>query len=142
MHTHTMIGSHPDVRGDTNDALIGAIDEMLACAQACVTCADACVAEEMVPDLRQCIRLNLDCADLCFAGASLASRRTGSNEVVLKLVLQACAEACRLCGTECRRHSAMHEHCRICAEACASCEDACRSAAASITPGDQRVGLG
>jgi hypothetical protein len=132
MHAQQMIASHPQVRGKTNDALVRCIEECLACGQACTSCADACLAEGAVAELTQCIRLNLDCADLCFVGAALGSRRTGSNEAVLKAALAACAEACRICGEECRRHAGKHEHCRICAEACGSCEQACRDAMASI----------
>jgi hypothetical protein len=30
-----------------------------------------------------------------------------------------------VCGAECQRHAAHHEHHRICAEACHRCEAAC-----------------
>src|SRR3546814_8024459 len=63
-HMREMISSHPSVQGNTNDALISCIEECYSCAQSCTSCADACVAEEMVDQLRQCIRLNLDCADI------------------------------------------------------------------------------
>jgi hypothetical protein len=132
MRTEQMIATHPDVRGNTNDALINAIDEMYACAQTCTSCADACLAEQMVAELRQCIRLNLDCADVCSAAAMLSSRRTGSNEEVIRKMLNACFTACRVCGQECRRHASRHEHCRICAESCESCASACQNAMRSM----------
>jgi hypothetical protein len=59
--------THPDVRGSVIEALVRCIDECYACAQACTACADACLAEDMVQQLKQCIRLNLDCADVCAA---------------------------------------------------------------------------
>lgn len=99
-----------------------------ACAQTCTSCADACLAEEMVAQLRQCIRLNLDCADVCDAFATLGSRRTGSNEEVIRKLLDACITACRVCGEECQRHASKHEHCRVCADSCRRCETACQSA--------------
>ena len=132
MHVREMISTHPDVKGNMNDALVRCIEECYACAQTCTSCADACLAEDMVPQLRQCIRLNLDCADICVATGALASRRTGSNEQVIRLALEACAAACRLCGEECARHAEMHEHCRICAESCRRCEQACQEAIRSI----------
>ena len=134
MHAMEMISTHPDVRGNTNDVLIECIEECYDCAQACISCADACLAEDMVDMLRQCIRLNLDCADVCAATGRLASRRTGSNELLLRTMLEACSEACRLCGDECDRHAEEHEHCRICAEACERCERACIEAARTIRP--------
>lgn len=134
MHAMEMISTHPDVRGDTNDVLIRCIEECYDCAQICLSCADACLAERMVAELRQCIRLNLDCSDVCLATGALASRRTGSNEALLRRMLEVCAEACRLCGEECGQHVDRHEHCRICSERCLRCERACNEAAATITP--------
>jgi len=128
MQTKEMIATHPDVRGNVNRALIDAIDAAYSCAQTCTSCADACLAEEMVAQLRQCIRFNLDCADVCAATATVGTRRTGSNEEVIRKMLDACIVACRLCGQECQRHAGKHEHCRVCAEACRRCETACQNA--------------
>jgi hypothetical protein len=134
MHAHQMISTHPEVRGSTNDALIRCIEACYDCAQVCTSCADACLAEDMVTELRQCIRLNMDCADICAATGSIGTRRTGSNEALLKRMLETCAEACRLCGDECAQHAQMHEHCRICEEACRACEQLCRESSSTITP--------
>jgi len=134
MHTHDMIAAHPQVGGNTNGVLLSCIDACFDCAQTCTSCADACLAESSVSELTQCIRLNLDCADVCTTAGTVATRRTGSNERIIKQMLEICAEACRLCGEECSRHARMHEHCRICAEACKRCEQACRNASKTITP--------
>ena len=45
MQTKEMIATHPDVRGNVNQAFIDAIDAAYACAQTCTSCADACLAE-------------------------------------------------------------------------------------------------
>ena len=84
-----MIRTHPDVKGNVNEALIRCIEECYSCAQACTSCADACLAEDMVQQLRQCIRFNLDCADVCAATGAVATRRTGSNEQVIRSMLEA-----------------------------------------------------
>jgi len=135
MHAQQMIASHPQVQGNTNEVLIHCIEECFDCAQACTSCADACLAEPNVQDLRQCIRFNLDCADICLATGTVATRRTGSNEQVIRAMLEACAEACRLCGEECARHAERMEHCRICADACRRCEQLCRDALATVGGG-------
>jgi hypothetical protein len=132
MHTKEMTAAHPDVRGNVNQSLIDAIDAAHACAQTCTSCADACLAEEMVAQLRQCIRLNLDCADVCEALATLGSRRTGSNEAVIRKLLDTCITACRLCAEECARHAGQHEHCRVCAASCQHCEAACQDALSGL----------
>lgn len=134
MHAQEMISSHPQVRGGANDALIRAVEECFSCAQTCVACADACLGEEMVADLAECIRLNLDCADVCLTAGKTGTRRTGSNEMVIAAMLDACAIACGRCAEECDRHAGKHEHCRICAAACRDCETACRQARDSVSP--------
>ena len=123
MQTEQMIATHPDVQGNINRDLIEAIEAAYACAQTCTSCADACLAEEMVAELRQCIRLNLDCADVCDTTGRVLSR--WGEERIQTAVLEACLQACRLCAEECERHADMHEHCRVCAVACRECEEAC-----------------
>lgn len=132
MHAMEMIRTHPHVRGNTNDALIRCIEECYDCAQACTACADACLGEAEAAKLAQCIRLDLDCADVCLATGAVASRRTGSNERVIGAMLAACETACRICAEECERHGGIHAHCRVCAEACRRCERACAEAAPTV----------
>ncbi|MBN1240901.1 MAG: four-helix bundle copper-binding protein [Gammaproteobacteria bacterium] len=132
MHAQEIISTHPHVKGSTNQALIRCIEECYDCAQACTACADACLGEDMAKELAQCIRLNLDCADVCHATGTIATRRTGSNQDLIRSMLETLALACRLCGEECERHASKHEHCRICAEACRSCEQACVEARRSM----------
>lgn len=133
MHAREMISTHPHVRGQTNDALIHCIESCYDCAQTCITCADACLGESSVADLVQCIRMNMDCADVCSATGAVTTRRSGSNEIVIRTMLKACALACRLCAEECERHASDHEHCRICAEACRNCEADCQAAMRTLS---------
>src|SRR5690606_7137629 len=104
----------------------------LECAHTCTACADACLSEEMVADLRACIRTNLDCADVCESTARVLSRQAGWNPANARVMLEACAQLCRSCGDECGQHAEMHEHCKVCAEACKRCEDACNQLLASL----------
>ena len=134
MQTKRMFSKHPEVHGDTDEALVAAIEEALACAQACTACADACLAEQGVSHLRQCIRVNLDCADVCSVTASVVTRRTGVECAVIRTVLDACAKVCGLCAQECRRHADMHEHCAVCAEACDASQQACQAALRALGP--------
>lgn len=132
MHAQSMIATHPQVEGHANEALIRCIEACHDCALSCTACADACLGEPMVAELRQCIRLCLDCADLCALTATLATRRTGSNDQVLRQALELCADACRYCADECRRHAGHHAHCRICAEICQDCFETCATAAPTL----------
>ena len=74
-------------------------------------------------------RLDLDCADICTITGRIMTRRTGSDDEVIRRMLSVCAAACRLCAEECQKHAAMHEHCRICAESCRRCMEACQELA-------------
>jgi len=128
MQAREMISAHPDVYGSISEPLIACIEACFDCAQTCTSCADACVAEERVAQLRQCIRLNLDCADICIAAGAFALRRAGSNQQVLRAMIEPCALTCRICVEECDKHAGQHEHCKVCAAECRSCEQVCTAA--------------
>jgi hypothetical protein len=128
MSIRKMIALHPDVQGHVNQPLGDAAHHLMYCARMCLSCADACAAEEM--DMRECIRACLDCADVCEATGKLAVRRTGSNEQVLREMLEQCARVCDVCAAECERHD--HEHCKLCAQMCRECAEDCRNAAMAV----------
>ena len=112
---------------DVDRAMLAAtIDTVLECGEACTECADACLSEDSVAALARCIRLNMDCADVCSTTARILSRHTAADVAISRAVLEACVVACASCAAECAQHADMHEHCRICAEACRRCEQACR----------------
>lgn len=128
-YTQRMLDRHPMQHADPR--LVAAIDALEACAQACNICADACLSEAKVADLRRCIALNLDCADICTTAARVLSRST-AGMVLLREQLELGIAACEACASECEQHSEMHAHCRICAEACRACIDACRGALGGV----------
>jgi hypothetical protein len=103
------------------------------CSATCTLCADDCLSEGDVAELVKCIRLNLDCADICAATGRVVSRQTEYDANVTRAALQACIAACRGCGEECARHSEHGvEHCRVCAEECDRCARACEALLAAI----------
>jgi hypothetical protein len=130
--TLEMIKTHPLEPFMDAEKLASAIAEMYTCAQACTSCADACLGEKKVEWLAGCIRLNLDCADVCNATGAVLSRMTRPDTGLMKAMVQACAQACSACTAECDKHAEMHAHCRVCANACRSCEKACRDIMESI----------
>jgi hypothetical protein len=72
-----------------------------------------------------CIRLCLDCTDICTATGGVISRLADYDPSAARPLLQACVAICKSCGDECVRH-AHYEHCRVCEQACRRCELACR----------------
>jgi hypothetical protein len=120
-----MLEAHPWPGHVDRELLALCIEDCVECTQICTSCADACLSEEGVAELRKCIRLDLDCADICAATAKVLTRQTEYDAPTSKAQLEACGEACATCAEECERHAGDHEHCRICAEVCRSCEEAC-----------------
>lgn len=134
MAAREMISSHPTQPRDLDpDRLQECIEACFACAQTCTSCADACLTEDDVAELTDCIRANLDCADMCEATGRLLSRYAGQPTNLVKAFLDTCAAACRTCAEECEKHASRHEHCAICARACRRCEEACRDLAGALS---------
>lgn len=125
MRSEDLIISHPVKPQFDPERMAAFLDAVAECEQACLSCADACLGEESRGQLVHCIRINQDCADVCWATARLVSRRTSPDLKVIQSQVQTLSLVCTSCREECRRHSSSHEHCRVCAEACARCEDAC-----------------
>lgn len=95
------------------------------CIAACEHCAAACLGEADVTAMADCIRTDIDCADVC----NLVARLTARGSVHGKHLLQECIEVCEACAAECEKHAHHMDHCRECAEACRRCAEACRAAA-------------
>jgi len=66
-----------------------------------------------------CIRLDMECAAICYAAAQVMS--LGGQSVAELCAI--CANICNACAEECSKHD--NEHCRECAEACRACADVC-----------------
>jgi hypothetical protein len=126
-YARRMLDTYPRTFDVDADVLAAAIDALTECAQACNADNAADLAEHNVADMVKCIRLCLDCTDICTTTAAVTGRLTDYDVSVIRPLLQACVAICASCGEECERHAAMHAHCRICGEACRRCEQACRA---------------
>lgn len=139
MNVQEMMRAHPRAGSAISDPLAECIERCFSCAQTCTACADACLSEDMIDSLRRCIRLDLDCADICTMTGRVLSRRTESDEEVLVQLLEVCARICQTCAEECEGHAAQHLHCNICAAECRRCEESCRRAMQDIGGASGRV---
>jgi len=126
-HVREMLETSPRTLEFDIDELVAAIEACLDCEQSCTACADADVAEDDVANLRRCIGLCSDCADICSTTARVLSRETRHDPVLVQRQLEACVRSCASCAEECHRHAAHHAHCRVCEEVCSICERACRT---------------
>jgi hypothetical protein len=109
-----------------DNLLAAAIDAISDCAQACQADTDADLSEQNLAGMVKCIRLCLDCIDICAATGAVLSRLAEYDSGATLPLLESCIAICNSCGEECEHHAPHMEHCRICADACRRCEQACR----------------
>ena len=96
-----------------------------ACLKAMVAC-EHCSAHDLMDEgenaeqMKRCIRINRDCADVCSLTARLLARHSEHGMHLMK----ECMELCEKCAQECEQHE--HQHCKECAAACRACLEECR----------------
>ena len=132
-YARQLLDSYPGTLNADAGMLAATIDALRDCAQACAADADADLAEQDLAEMVKCIRLCLDCVDVCTATAGVVSRQTDYDASITRPLLEACVATCKSCGDECGRHAQHHEHCRICAEECRRCEEACSAVLDAIS---------
>lgn len=96
------------------------IEACVRCAYTCEICAEACLGVSNVTAMAECIRLDRDCAEICW----LASEYMSRNSHFAADLCRVCAEICDACEIECQKHEV--EHCQRCAKACHHCAEECR----------------
>jgi hypothetical protein len=131
-YARQLLDTYPGTVTVDAGVLAGAIDALSDCAQACIADVDADLSEQNVTEMVTCIRLCLDCADVCTATIGVTSRQASYDINVARPLLEACVAICKSCGDECGRHAQMHQHCRVCEQACRVCEQACRQLLATL----------
>ena len=131
-YARQLLDTYPGTVTVDAGVLAAAIDALSDCAQACTADVDADLSEPNVTEMVTCIRLCLNCADVCTATIGVTSRQASYDVNVTRPLLEACVAICNSCGDECERHAQMHEHCRVCAQACRRCEQACRHLLATL----------
>jgi hypothetical protein len=103
------------------------ISACIQCAQACEHCATSCLLEDDVKMMAECIRLDRDCANVCWTAAAFMSRDSQFTHEICRI----CTDVCDVCGAECRKHDM--EHCQACADSCEACAEECRRMVGATT---------
>jgi len=98
------------------------IDQLYFCAAQCTRCYDACNIEKNKENLKKCLMLDQDCADICRLTGQLYERNSESVDAFLNL----CGKICERCAAECEKHADL-EHCKKCADVCRKCAKMCQS---------------
>src|SRR5450830_803036 len=100
--------------------MLGPIEKecLLACNEcmaACLECAITCLKEDDPKAMVHCLKLDMECADVCRLAAASIAR--GDDH--LNAVCTLCAQVCHACAAECAKHPM--QHCKHCAESCQRC---------------------
>jgi hypothetical protein len=104
---------------------------LLDCRIACSHCADTWLASSPVgPEALRCIRLLLDCSDLCGAAEELLPFASEISPPVLRSHLNTCRVACERCLRDVPRHRSAPLGSVV--EACRTVQHACNDAYALL----------
>lgn len=97
------------------------LEKICECQTTCKYCFNACLEEKDVHMMTRCIKLNVECAEVCGLTISSLAYESEFSAEVLKL----CIHACEKCAEECGKHQ--YIHCIECAKACRECAEACQA---------------
>ena len=98
-YARQLLDAYPGTLNADPGMLAATIDALGDCAQACAADADADLRERDLAEMVRCIRLCLDCADVCTATAGVISRQTDYDANITRPLLQACAATCKAAAT-------------------------------------------
>ena len=107
----------------TQNRYMNCIIACYRCAAACDHCSVACLSEEDPSAMSDCIRADMDCAQICRLAAAAMAR----NSDFVSSIWRLCAEICDACASICEKYE--HDHCQDCAKACRACADECATMA-------------
>jgi hypothetical protein len=96
------------------------------CAITCERCVSLCMNEDDPSLMAKCIKLNLDCADMCLH----TIKSTTSNFLLVRNSLAAVKELCQKCAQEYRKFKI--DYCQACADICERCAAECHDQSLNI----------
>ena len=125
-YARQLLDTYPSALHADAGVLAATIDALSDCTEACIADTEADLNEPDLAEMVKCIRLCLNCADVCAATMGVVTRQAEYDPNVTRPLLEACVAICKSCGDECARHAPHMAHCRVCEQACRRCEQACR----------------
>src|SRR5215470_8592476 len=97
-YARQMLDTYPRTLTVDAGVLAAAIDAISDCAQACTADTDADLSEQNLAEMVKCIRLCLDCTDICTATGAVLSRLAEYDDDTTRRLLEACVSICNSCG--------------------------------------------
>ncbi|GEJ55411.1 four-helix bundle copper-binding protein [Anaeromyxobacter diazotrophicus] len=108
--------------GHMAEQLRRCIQECLSCFSVCEQTLAHCLRKGGKHAAAEHVKLLVDCAECCRAGASMMSRESAFHARMCAL----CADVCKACEESCEEFRD-DQQMTACADACRSCHDACRA---------------
>ena len=108
-------------KGVHRDVPLECMEACLRCELACLACAEACLGDVELLEVGRCVRLSLDCAEICLATRTLVAGAIGSSPRLVLAQLLVCARVCATCEAECSRLGMRNDGVGACGRACADC---------------------
>jgi hypothetical protein len=103
-YARQMLDTYPGNLNADAAVLAATIDALSDCGQAC--CADADAARNLA-EMVKCIRLCLDCTDVCTATLGVVSRHTDYDPTITRPLLETCVATCKAAATNARATPAL-----------------------------------
>ncbi len=125
-HNHEAPATAP--RDPKLDTLVKAANDCVQSGEACIRhCVDLLGKGDT--SLHGCLQHVLETSAVCTALERVASYASSPSKT-MRAFVAACAQYCRDCAAECKKHAEHHEPCKVCMEACERCAKACEAVAA------------
>jgi len=96
------------------------VESLENCDALCNNCVTSSLDEDNIQPLSACIKLSIDCADICHLALKLLTRDSSHTVSAVELCMTICGE----CAAECEKHD--YDQCRLSTRACRQCESHCR----------------
>jgi ferredoxin len=81
-YARQLLDTYPGTLNADAGVLAATLDALSDCAQACAADADADLAEQNLAEMVRCIRLCLDCTDVCTATLGVVTRQTAYDPAI------------------------------------------------------------
>jgi hypothetical protein len=101
-----------------HEALIQTITQ---CAKHCSSCAGTCLQEAAISEHADCIRICLECAEVCHSTTLLLVMNSSFSDQALQLCRDICLACMKICS------DIPEEHCQQCATACKETAEQCEA---------------
>src|SRR5215469_6347679 len=104
-YARQLLDTYPTALNADAAVLAATLDALSDCTEACIADTEADLNEQDLAMMVKCMRLCMNCADVCAATMGVVTRQAEYDAKVTRPLLEACIAICKSCGDECARHA-------------------------------------